>query len=297
MIRCRETCLLVHLAFHDGLDFVSVHERLIDELRTALASVRIRQSIDMQVDTITKTKASRLSDRRALYAVSATESCVGRRLTGILQVFKQLVKRLLQGKALSVEDAADVLSLKDNVPNVEDYITALHLLYHAQVSPEMIEIILQLTNSAYSYLGTVDCRHLEVSGDEFIFTMSARILLNVSSIRSANRCFSWNQIRHTVDATDAELTERFRNTALYAVQQSMMIFNGRHMEGYMLLPQEALPTPTEEEVASRWPGMPADDVFALLRDYERESNDLEALQLEDVVDRVRELAAEGEQWS
>ncbi|PSR74094.1 hypothetical protein PHLCEN_2v10050 [Hermanssonia centrifuga] len=267
-------------AFHDGLDFVSVHERLIDELRTALASVRTRQSIDVQVDTITKTKASRLPDRRALYAV-----------------FKQLVKRLLQGKALSVEDAADVLSLKDNVPNVEDYITALHLLYHAQVSPEMIEIILQLTNSAYSYLGTVDCRHLEVSGDEFIFTMSARILLNVSSIRSANRCFSWNQIRHTVDATDAELTERFRNTALYAVQQSMMIFNGRHMEGYMLLPQEALPTPTEEEVASRWPGMPADDVFALLRDYERESNDLAALQLEDVVDRVRELAAEEEQWS
>ncbi|THG99186.1 hypothetical protein EW026_g3129 [Hermanssonia centrifuga] len=231
-------------AFHDGLDFVSVHERLIDELRTALASVRIRQSIDMQVDTITKTKASRLSDRRALYAV-----------------FKQLVKRLLQGKALSVEDAADVLSLKDNVPNVEDYITALHLLYHAQLP-----------------------------GDR-----------RLSAFRSVWRRIylhdDWNQIRHTVDATDAELTERFRNTALYAVQQSMMIFNGRHMEGYMLLPQEALPTPTEEEVASRWPGMPADDVFALLRDYERESNDLEALQLEDVVDRVRELAAEGEQWS
>lgn len=48
-------------------------------------------------------------------------------------MFKQLVKRLLQGKALSIEDAADALSLKDNDSNVENYITALHLLSQAQV--------------------------------------------------------------------------------------------------------------------------------------------------------------------
>lgn len=40
----------------------------------------------------------------------------------------------MQGKALSTEDAADILSMKDNIPRVDDYITALHVLYHAEVS-------------------------------------------------------------------------------------------------------------------------------------------------------------------
>ena len=39
-----------------------------------------------------------------------------------------------------------------------------------------------------------------------------------------------------------------------------------------------------------------DDVAALMNDYESESFELKALQLEDVVDRVRELAAEDGQW-
>lgn len=39
----------------------------------------------------------------------------------------------MQGKALSVEDMADVLSLKDNKNHVEDYATALQLLARAEV--------------------------------------------------------------------------------------------------------------------------------------------------------------------
>ncbi len=50
-----------------------------------------------------------------------------------LQAFRQFVRRLLQGKALSVEDAADVLSLKDNIDTLDDYVTALHLLSFAKV--------------------------------------------------------------------------------------------------------------------------------------------------------------------
>lgn len=61
-------------AFHDGLDFVSVHEALVAELKTALATVRARQSIDQQVDTIARAKASRISDRRALFSVSCIYS-------------------------------------------------------------------------------------------------------------------------------------------------------------------------------------------------------------------------------
>lgn len=43
------------------------------------------------------------------------------------------MRQVLQGKALSVEDAVDVLTLK-NDEGVENYATALHLLAHAEVS-------------------------------------------------------------------------------------------------------------------------------------------------------------------
>jgi nuclear pore complex protein Nup133 len=52
----------------------------------------------------------------------------------VCQVFKQLVRSLLQGKALSVEDMADILTLKDNDTTIGDYATALHLLARADVS-------------------------------------------------------------------------------------------------------------------------------------------------------------------
>lgn len=46
------------------------------------------------------------------------------------------VRRLLKGKALSVEDAVDVLTLKDNAADTdrEDFVIALHLLARAAVS-------------------------------------------------------------------------------------------------------------------------------------------------------------------
>jgi nuclear pore complex protein Nup133 len=111
------------VAFHDGLDFVSVHESLLDDLKSALSNIRARQSIDQQVDAIARVKASKLiaSGRRSLAGM-----------------FKQMVKKLLQGKALSVEEAADVLSLKDNEEEgeLEGYVTALRLLVHAKVRLE-----------------------------------------------------------------------------------------------------------------------------------------------------------------
>ena len=53
-------------AFHDDLDFVSVHEALLQEFRSALESIRGRQPLDIQIDTIVRVKASGLADRKAL---------------------------------------------------------------------------------------------------------------------------------------------------------------------------------------------------------------------------------------
>ncbi|KAH8107113.1 Non-repetitive/WGA-negative nucleoporin C-terminal-domain-containing protein [Cristinia sonorae] len=211
-------------AFHDGLDFVSVHDNLLDDLKSALASIRVKQSLEMQVDTITKAKASKLGDRRALQ-----------------NSFKQLTRRMLQGKALSVEDAADVLSLKDNDKSVDDYVTAIHLITRAHTLPEARR------NSA-------------------VRTIWRRIYIHDD----------WDRINKTSGATDAEVNHRFFNTALCHVLQNV------NRKVY-LRPAEVKETPTLEEIASRWPGIPQDEVEALYRDYRWESNRLVGLGVNDEV--------------
>lgn len=57
-------------AFHDGLDFVSVHDTLVEDLKSALATVRSRQSLEMQVETIAQQKAANLGASKAFYNVS-----------------------------------------------------------------------------------------------------------------------------------------------------------------------------------------------------------------------------------
>jgi len=52
-------------AFHDGLDFVSVHEGLLQEVRSTLSSARGRQPLDAQLDTILKAKGSKVFGKPA----------------------------------------------------------------------------------------------------------------------------------------------------------------------------------------------------------------------------------------
>jgi nuclear pore complex protein Nup133 len=51
------------------LDFVSVHEALLEEFKTALSGMRGRQSLENQIDMIVKKKTSLLSDKKALAIV------------------------------------------------------------------------------------------------------------------------------------------------------------------------------------------------------------------------------------
>lgn len=64
------TSKVVILVFHDELDFVSVHEALLQEFKSALESIRGRQSLESQIDIIVKAKASNLVERKALQQVS-----------------------------------------------------------------------------------------------------------------------------------------------------------------------------------------------------------------------------------
>ena len=113
---------------------MSVHESLLENLKTALATLRGKQPLETQIETITRAKVSGLLDRVALQNVRLLYDFLLPTLTTPYQVFRQLVRQLLQGKALSPEDMADILSLKDNGPSPEDFATALQILARAQVS-------------------------------------------------------------------------------------------------------------------------------------------------------------------
>ncbi|KAI0831351.1 hypothetical protein BC628DRAFT_1311430 [Trametes gibbosa] len=231
-------------AFHDGLDFVSVHDTLIEDLKSALASVRARQSLEMQVETITQIKASNLGNRRALY-----------------NVFKFLVRQLLLGKALSVEDMAEILSLKDNYGKVEDYTTSLHLLARAETG-----LIPRPQNIP-------SARRLSVFKNVW-----RRIYIHDD----------WNLIRQTTGVSDEELNQRLRSTALYAALQAVAHKRSRP-EGYKLTPAEALDVPAEDELALRWPSMSPEEAAAIARDYQRDSRTLQDLDLEGIYQSMEEL--------
>ena len=57
-------------AFHDELDYISVHDSILVDMKSALAGVRTKQALDAQIETISKKKASKLQEMTALLEVS-----------------------------------------------------------------------------------------------------------------------------------------------------------------------------------------------------------------------------------
>ncbi|KAK1236521.1 hypothetical protein PQX77_000214 [Marasmius sp. AFHP31] len=243
-------------AFHDDLDFVSVHESLLEEFKAVLSKLRGKKSLDTQVETIMRERAMTLLDRNELVLVCNFGSTAWRGLMEVtLQIFKNLVRDLLQGKSLSIEDAVDVLTLKDNKDSAQDYSTALQLLARCQL-PEARKI------SAFR-------------------TVWRRIYIHDD----------WDAIRRTTNVSDAELQKRFKNTALYNTLLEILPRED-DQEGYETVPDVALIIPSVEEIASRWPGMPQDQIERLVQDYNLECDKLGDMDLNDVYHRVRELAVE-----
>ncbi|KAJ7219294.1 hypothetical protein GGX14DRAFT_591296, partial [Mycena pura] len=242
-------------SFHNDLDFVSVHQALLEEFKPVLDSLRGRQSLEAQIDAVVKSEALRLSDQKAMTLI-----------------FKDLVRQLLQGKALSMEDTVDVLTLKDNLTSLDDYTTALHLLARVQVCTEL----------SFRWF----------SSDDFAQNMpEAR---RMSAFRSVWRRIyihdDWDAIRRTAHVSDHELNERFRSTALFTTL-CVVLSMDNPSEGYDTSPDVALVIPTEAEITSRWPGLSSEQVDRLLQDYALECDKLGDLDLNDVYERVRELAA------
>ncbi|KAG1753426.1 hypothetical protein EDB19DRAFT_1892754 [Suillus lakei] len=229
-------------AFHDSLDFISVQEKMLDEFREAASTLRgkQKQSLDAQVDAVIRAKGTRLRANRR---------------HGLLGILKIFVRQVLQGKALSVEDTVDVLTLQDNAEGVENYATALHLLAHAEDIPDA---------RRQSSFRRVWCR---------IYNHD-----------------DWDSIRETANVTDAQLTSRFCATALYTTFNIILPSPQlSQLTGVDLDPNECLSVPLMPEIKSRFPGIQEDMVGDLARDYRAESSGVEGLRLGDVYHRVREL--------
>jgi len=220
-------------AFHNELDVVSVHEGLVQELRSVLVTVRTRQSIDGQVDTIFNAKGSSLAGR-----------------TAFTHIFKDLLRQLLQGKALSIEDLVELLTLKDNTESVEDFATSLQLLSSLKDLPEA-----RLTSA--------------------IRTVWRRVYLHDD----------WDTIQQTSGVSDDELNARYQGTALYGTLCSVL---QRNQE--VKSPAEALLIPSREVIVSRWPGMSTEQVEALNADYTSEQDQLGEWELDGIFERIREMA-------
>lgn len=101
---------------------------------------------------------------------------------------------------------------------------------------------------------------------------------------------SWNELRKTANVTDSQLITKFKNTALYVAVNVALDLDGDY-EQKVLNPEQAAILPTWEELAARFPGYSTDQLTALMNDYETEVKVLTDLQLEDVFERVNELAA------
>jgi len=227
--------------FHDQLDFVSVHDSLLSDFKTALPSGRGKQSLDSQVDAIISVKAPSVKETRSL-----------------AKCFKDILKQLLQGKALSVEDAVDLLSLKDNSNSLADYATALKLLVSADIPAG---------RKQYAFR-----------------TAWRRVYLHDD----------WAAIGKTANVGDAEITLRLKRTALFATVCAVLdqARRERMPTGYETSPDHAIIHPTTGEVSSRWTGLSQEQVDGIASDCRRECERLKQLHLEDIYHRVRELAVE-----
>ncbi|KAG2116277.1 hypothetical protein DEU56DRAFT_761551 [Suillus clintonianus] len=167
--------------------------------------------------------------------------------------------QILKIFALSVEDMVDVLTLQDNAEGVENYATALHLLAHGEDTPNTRQ---------QSSFRRVWCR-----------------IYNHDEVLA-----SWDSIRETANITDAQLTSRFRATALYTTFNIILPSPQlSQLTGIDLDPNECLSVTLMPEIKSHFPGIQEDVVGNLARDHRAESSGVEGLRLGDMYHRVREL--------
>ncbi|EJD52940.1 hypothetical protein AURDEDRAFT_110780 [Auricularia subglabra TFB-10046 SS5] len=222
------------LEYSHGLDFISVHRQLVKELRESVSDDS-RDSLERMVDDIFAAHGTRLQEHRP---VSAT-------------LFINLVRNLVQGRALDAEDLIDALTWKDNTNAPEWFAYALTVLHRA--------------------------------GDDI---PDARRRLALGNIwRRVILHDDWSQIQNTAHLTDEQLLSRMRRTMLYAVLHAAATSADIPAE-YVLLPGLIAQAPLEADVDARWPGLTPRERADLAAEFDWECAALNALDVRTLYDAV-----------
>lgn len=128
------------------------------------------------------------------------------------------------------------------------------------------------------------------------YLYSRRVSLSSEPLRPhLTRFISWNTIRQTSNVTDAQINARFQGTALYATLVAIASKEDQP-DDYELSPTQSSSIPVGLAISSRWPGLPHEEMEALIRDYQSESDHLRELALEDDYQKVRELVVHDVMW-
>lgn len=86
------------LAFHDELDFVSVHDSLLEEFRSVLISSRGRQSLESQIEAIVGSRGTDLVERTAFLHVGFRSLTFSRFGTQLFTDFQGFTPTITTGK-------------------------------------------------------------------------------------------------------------------------------------------------------------------------------------------------------
>ncbi|KZV86547.1 hypothetical protein EXIGLDRAFT_840672 [Exidia glandulosa HHB12029] len=220
--------------FNYGLDFIAWHKELVRDFRESVNDMS-EDSFEAVVDDIMAVHGRQLEESRP--------SCAA--------MFRNLVRLLMQGRALDSEDLIDVMTWKDNSASPGAFAHALRLLYRAGDA-------------------VPDARRRLALGNIW-----RRILLHDD----------WASIQNTAHLTDEQLVTRMRRTALYHTLRDVAEGEGIPAE-YVLVPQLILQAPLEADVDARWPGLTPRERMKLAEDFEWECAHLQSFDIKTLYEAV-----------
>jgi len=156
-------------------------------------------------------------------------------------LFANLVRQLLQGQVLSVEELIDTITWKDNSAEPSEFVTALGLLLRAKDIPD--------------------------ARKRFALRSIWRRMLIQDD---------WGAIQSTAHLTDEQLVAKIRRTALYTTLRTAP---SAGLADYILTSSQALEAVQPSEIESRWPGLSAKDMAGLEEDFAWEQDYLESFDI------------------
>ena len=127
---------------NNELDRVSVQETLCKEFRDVLDPFSFASADMLSDEILQQCIAENIAKESSFKLVKCTECCSRSQLELILlQVFKHLVKRVLNGSTLNTDEIVTILSMKDTGARSNDLKLAVFITLHHMVCSPFLCVI------------------------------------------------------------------------------------------------------------------------------------------------------------